>query len=43
MKVGDGSQANPVGTTMALLEQGTKVMSGIHKRCHYAQRMNLIY
>ena len=38
MKVGDGSQANPVGTTMALLEQGTKVMSGIHKRCHYAQR-----
>ena len=38
MKVGDGSQANPVGTTMALLEQGTKVMSGIHKRCHYAQK-----
>jgi hypothetical protein len=38
MKIGDGSQANPVGTTMALLEQGTKVMSGIHKRCHYAQR-----
>ena len=39
MKVGDGSQANPVGTTMALLEQGTKVMSGIHKRCHYAQKI----
>jgi hypothetical protein len=38
MKVGDGSQANPVGTTMALLEQGSKVMSGIHKRCHYAQK-----
>jgi len=38
MKVGDGSQANPVGTTMALLEQGTKVMSGIHKRCHNAQK-----
>lgn len=38
MKVGDGSQANPVGTTMALLEQGSKVMSGIHKRCHNGQR-----
>jgi hypothetical protein len=38
MKVGDGSQANPVGTTMALLEQGSKVMSGIHKRCHNAQK-----
>ena len=38
MKVGDGSQANPVGTTMALLEQGTKVMSAIHKRCHNAQK-----
>ena len=38
MKVGDGSQANPVGTTMALLEQGAKVMSAIHKRCHYAQK-----
>ena len=38
MKVGDGSQANPVGTTMALLEQGSKVMSGIHKRCHNGQK-----
>jgi hypothetical protein len=31
-KLGEGSQANPVGTTMALLEQGSKVMSAIHKR-----------
>tara|TARA_Y100001973_G_scaffold102236_1_gene166882 strand:- start:364 stop:1350 length:987 start_codon:yes stop_codon:yes gene_type:complete len=28
----------PVGTTMALLERGTKVMSAIHKRLHNAQR-----
>jgi hypothetical protein len=31
----------PVGTTMALLERGTKVMSGIHKRLHHAQRLEL--
>jgi hypothetical protein len=37
-KLGEGSQANPVGTTMALLEQGSKVMSAIHKRLHYAQK-----
>jgi len=29
----------PVGTTVALLERGTKVMSAIHKRLHYAQRI----
>jgi len=29
----------PVGTTVALLERGTKVMSAIHKRLHYAQRL----
>jgi hypothetical protein len=33
-----GSQQNPVGTTLALLERGTKVMSAIHKRLHYAQK-----
>ena len=37
-KMGEGSQANPVGTTMAIIEQGSKVMSAIHKRLHYAQR-----
>lgn len=39
MNVGDMNQAMPVGTTVALLERGTKVMSAIHKRLHYAQRM----
>lgn len=41
LNVGEGSQANPVGTTMALLEQGTKVLSAIHKRLHFAQRQEL--
>ncbi len=31
-------QEAPVGTTMALLERGMKVMSAIHKRLHYAQK-----
>ena len=39
MNVGDMNQAMPVGTTVALLERGTKVMSAIHKRLHYAQKM----
>ena len=39
MKMGEGNEQNPVGTTMALLERGTKVMSAIHKRLHCAQRM----
>ena len=38
-KIADANQANPVGTTMAMIEQGTKVMSAIHKRLHYAQRI----
>lgn len=28
----------PVGTTVALLERGMRVMSSIHKRMHYAQK-----
>ena len=39
MNIGDMNQAMPVGTTVALLERGTKVMSAIHKRLHYAQRL----
>ena len=39
MKMGEGNEQNPVGTTLALIERGTKVMSAIHKRLHCAQRM----
>ena len=39
MKMGEGNEQNPVGTTLALIERGTKVMSAIHKRLHYAQRV----
>ena len=38
MQVGDGNQNAPVGTTIALLERGSKIMSAIHKRCYYSQR-----
>ena len=38
MQVGDGNQSAAVGTTVALLERGSKVMSAIHKRLHYAQK-----
>ena len=39
MQMGDmGSQEMPVGTTVAMLERGTKVMSAIHKRLHFAQK-----
>jgi hypothetical protein len=38
IQVGDGNQQAAPGTTVALLERGSKVMSAIHKRLHYAQR-----
>ena len=38
MQVGDGSQQAAVGTTVALLERGSRVMSAIHKRMYYAQK-----
>jgi hypothetical protein len=39
-QIGDGAKSGdmPVGTTVALLERGMKVMSAIHKRLHYAQK-----
>ena len=39
-KIGEAAGAGaPVGTTMALMERGMRVMSAIHKRVHYAQRI----
>ena len=37
-QTGNMNQEAPVGTTVALLERGMKVMSAIHKRLHYAQK-----
>ena len=39
LKVGDGNQQAAVGTTIAMLEQGSRVMSAVHKRLHYAMRI----
>lgn len=38
LKVGDGNQGAAVGTTVAMLEQGSRVMSAVHKRLHYAMK-----
>jgi len=35
--IGEGKQDAPVGTTLALIEQATKVMDAVHKRLHAAQ------
>ena len=37
-KVADVNSQAPVGTTVALIEQGSKIISSIHKRLHYAQK-----
>jgi hypothetical protein len=37
MAVGDANTEAPVGTTIALIEQATKIMSAAHKRMHAAQ------
>ena len=36
MQVGEGNQQAAVGTTVALLERGSRVMSAIHKRLYAA-------
>lgn len=40
-KISDASNNMPVGTTMALIEQGSKVMSSIHMRLHAAQKKTI--
>lgn len=37
-KTADVNSQAPVGTTVALIEQGSKIISSIHKRLHYAQK-----
>jgi len=37
-KTADVNSNAPVGTTVALIEQGSKIISSIHKRLHYAQK-----
>ena len=39
--MGETNQELPVGTTIALLERGSRVMSAVHKRMHYAQMQEL--
>jgi len=36
-QVGEGKMEAPVGTTLAMIEQATKVMNAVHKRLHAAQ------
>ena len=36
-QVGEGRADAPVGTTLAMIEQATKVMNSVHKRMHSAQ------
>ena len=37
-QINNMSGETPVGTTVAMLERGMKVMSAIHKRLHYSQK-----
>lgn len=37
LQVGEGRQDAPVGTTIALIDQATKILNSVHKRIHSAQ------
>lgn len=37
INVGEGNQEAPVGTTLAMIEQATKIESAVHKRLHASQ------
>lgn len=37
LQVGEGRQDAPVGTTLAMLDQATKVMGAVHKGLHHSQ------
>lgn len=37
LAVGEGRQDAPVGTTLAMIDQATKVLNSVHKRLHAAQ------
>jgi hypothetical protein len=39
--VGDGNQEMPVGTTIALLERGSRIISAVHKRLHASLKTEL--
>lgn len=41
IQVGEGKQDAPVGTTLALIEQATKVLASVHKRLYTAQSEEL--
>ncbi len=42
MQVGDGNQQAAVGTTVALLERGSRVMSAIHKRLYASMKQEYL-
>jgi len=43
INTGQGNPNAPVGTTLALLERSTKVLSAIHKRLHNSQKKEFKY
>lgn len=38
LQVGEGRQDAPVGTTLALIDQATKILNAVHKRMHVSQQ-----